>query len=145
MIKLTQEMKVWLDAALAENATCLVGTATRDGHPQISPKGSVGVYDDTHLFYWERALRSALSNVGENPNVVVFFRNPGRAKEIVFPGATIRFHGKARVVKDGPERERCWELTIQAEKDRDPEKKGVGVIIDLEKVEQISGAVIMAK
>ena len=144
-IQLTDQMRTWLDAALADGATCLVGTATKDGHPQISPKGSVGVFDETRLFYWERALKSAKDNVGQNPHVMVYFRNPGRSAEIPYPGAAIRFYGDARIVSSGPEFDRAWELTIPAEKQRDPDKKGVGVIIDLTKVEQLNGTAIMSK
>ena len=41
MIKITPVMKDLLDKALADGTPCLIGTASKDGHPQISPKGSV--------------------------------------------------------------------------------------------------------
>ena len=57
MIKITPLMKDLLDKALADGTPCLIGTASKDGHPQISPKGSVAVYDDQTLCYWERSHR----------------------------------------------------------------------------------------
>ena len=45
MINLTDEMVSRLDSALADGYSCLVGTASKDGEPQISPKGSVMAFD----------------------------------------------------------------------------------------------------
>jgi hypothetical protein len=143
MIKMTDLMRRLLDQALSDGVPCLVGTATRDGKPQISPKGSVAVLDEQNLCYWERSHRSALAHVSENPNVVVYYRNAARAEEIKVRGAAMRFHGVARVIADGPDRERIWNATIPAEQERDPEKKGVGVMIRVSRIEELSGAAIM--
>ena len=51
MIEMTDEMKELLGNALADRMACLVGTATKDGRPQISPKGSVMVFDKDTLAY----------------------------------------------------------------------------------------------
>jgi predicted pyridoxine 5'-phosphate oxidase superfamily flavin-nucleotide-binding protein len=140
MIAMTPEMSEQLDSALADGTPCLLGTATKDGAPQISPKGSVAVFDPQTLSIWERALRSALRRIEENPQVVVYYRNsakPGRP--------TYRFHGRARIADDAALRERVWERTIQREKDSDPEKKGVAVLIDVELIEDLNGRVIMQR
>ena len=81
MIKITPVMKDLLDKALADGTPCLIGTASKDGHPQISPKGSVAVFDDNTLCYWERSHRSSQARLGENPNVMVYYRNPGAEGE----------------------------------------------------------------
>lgn len=145
MISMTPLMSELLDKALADGVPCLVGTATRSGDPQISPKGSVAVFDEQTLSYWERSKRSALEHLGENPRVVVFYRNAARASEMPFAGAALRFHGTARVIPDGDLRERIWSRTVKAEQERDPEKKGVGVLIDVDKIELLSGAVVMQR
>lgn len=46
MIAITGRMRELIDTALADGVPCMVGTASRDGRPQISMKGSVMVYDD---------------------------------------------------------------------------------------------------
>lgn len=145
MISMTPLMAELLDKALADGTPCLLGTATRSGDPQISPKGSVAVFDERTLSYWERSKRSALAHVGENPRVVVYYRNPSRANEMPYAGAALRFHGSARVIENGDVRERIWEKTIKAEQDRDPEKKGVGVLIDVDRIELLSGAAVMQR
>jgi predicted pyridoxine 5'-phosphate oxidase superfamily flavin-nucleotide-binding protein len=145
MIKMTDKMAQLLREALDDGTPCLVGTASKDGMPQISPKGSVSVLDEETLGYWERSFRSAHSHIAENPNVVIFYRNAARADEIPYRGAAMRFHGVARVVEDGPERERVWEATVPFEQGRDPEKKGVGVIVRVDRIEELSGAAIMSR
>jgi predicted pyridoxine 5'-phosphate oxidase superfamily flavin-nucleotide-binding protein len=145
MMKMTDLMRTLLRSALADGTPCLVGTATRDGKPQISPKGSVAVLDDQTLCYWERSLRTAYAHLGENSNVVVYYRNFARTSEIPYRGAAMRFHGRARIVKTGPEREKVWNATIPAEQERDPQKAGVGVLIDVDRIEELSGTVIMQR
>ncbi len=145
MIKMTDLMRNLLRSALADGTPCLVGTATRDGKPQISPKGSVAVLDDQTLCYWERSFRTAFAHLGENPNVVVYYRNFARTSEIPYRGAAMRFHGRARIVKDGAEREKVWSATVPAEQERDPQKAGVGVLITVDRIEELSGTVIMQR
>jgi hypothetical protein len=132
-----------LDKALADGTPCLLGSATKNGDPQISPKGSVAVFDPQTLCFWERSSRSSLAHIKENPRVVIYYRNAARAKEMPFAGGAVRFHGRARVVEDAPIREKVWDKTIQAEKDRDPEKKGLAILITVELVEELSGKVAM--
>src|SRR5262245_8419800 len=109
MIRMTDLMRNLLRSALADGTPCLVGTASRDGRPPISTKGSVPVLDAETLCYWQRSLRTAYAHIGENPRVVVYYRNAARASEIPFRGGAIRFHGTARIVRSDPERQRIWD------------------------------------
>ncbi len=145
MIKVTDLMRSLLNSALADGTPCLVGTATKDGHPQISPKGSVVAFDDDTLCYWERSSRSALKRVNENPHIVVYYRNTARIKEIPYRAGIIRFYGEARVLTSGAVRDNVWELIPEAERKPDPEKKGAAVMVRLDRIEEISGAVIMQR
>ena len=85
-----------------------------------------------------------VERLGENPNVMVYYRNAAR-KENPYRAGCIRFHGKARVVTSGPDRDRAWDLTNHEEQSKDPDKKGAAVIIELDLIEQIDGSVIMKK
>ena len=144
MIKITPLMKQLLDTALADGTPCLVGTASNEGRPQISPKGSVAVFADDMLCYWERSHRTSPKRIAQNPFVTVYYRNPAR-KENPYRAGCIRFHGKARLVTGGPERDKAWDLTNHEEQSKDPDKKGAAVIIDLDLIEQIDSSVIMKK
>ena len=132
MIKLTDQMRELIDPALAKGTPCLVATASKDGIPNIGYKGSVMVFDDESLAYWERTLQGTLHNVEENPNVTILFRDPASR-------AGWRFVGKATVYKEGPLREQVMARTVQAELDRDPERKGAAVVVRIDKVLPIGG------
>ena len=138
MIELTDEMKELLETALADRMTCLVGTASKDGRPQISPKGSVMVFDKETLAYWERSLRSALDNVAENAHVVIYYNNPGKR-------VRWRFYGTATVHESGPIRDEVMSRTVQAELDRDPERKGVAVTVRVDLINELSGNVVQQR
>ena len=143
MIKITNIIRELLSKALPDGAPCLVGTASKDGHPQISPKGSLAVFDDRTLCYWERSHRSSLAHIEANGRVVVYYRNAARAAENPYRSSAIRFHGAARILRGGPERERAWELTNTEERDKDPKKNGFAVLIDVDLIEELTGNVIM--
>jgi uncharacterized protein len=132
MIKLTDQMRKEIDPALAQGCPCLVATVSKDGIPNVGFKGSIMVFDDTSLAYWERTLQGTLANVQENPHVMIVFRNPATR-------AAWRFVGKAQVYKDGPLREQVMARTVPAELERDPERKGYAVVVAVDKVLPLSG------
>lgn len=137
-IDINDEMRGLIDTAYADGCTCVLGTASRDGHPQISLKGSVLVFDRETLAYWERARRSALENVGENPNVVLFYRNP--EKRINW-----RFYGTATIYDSGAIRDNVMNRTVQAELDRDPERLGVAVLVKIHSIVELNGNVLQQR
>jgi uncharacterized protein len=145
VIKLTPLMKDLLWTALADGYVALLGTVQPDGTPQISPKGSLAVFDDTTLSFWERSHRTTEKNIEHGARVCVYYRNPAKMKEIPYGGGTIRFYGNARIVTDPAVREKIWENTVPAEQERDKDKTGVGVLIDIDRVEELSGKLIMDK
>ncbi len=145
MIKMTPLMRDLLAKATDDGVPCLIGTASKTGYPQISPKGSVAVFDEHTLCFWERSFRTAAAAIKENSRVVVYYRNAARTAEIPYRSAAMRFHGTARIVDSGPERDRAWELTIPFEQERDPDRKGVAVLIDIDRIEELSGTIIMER
>ena len=138
MINIDDEMRGLINNGLADGFPCVVGTASRDGQPQISFKGSVLVYDQESLAYWERSKRSALENVGENSKVVILYRNTD--KRIVW-----RFYGTAIVHEEGAVRDDVMSRTVQAELDRDPDRQGVAVVVRLDKIAELTGNVLQTR
>jgi Pyridoxamine 5'-phosphate oxidase len=145
VIKISPLMKELLSKALSDDTPCLVGTASREGRPQISPKGSLAVFDDQTLCYWERSHRSSQAHLEENGHTVVYYRNAERAGENPYRSSAVRFHGISRIVRGGPERERVWQLINEQERNKDAEKKGFAVLIDIYLIEELSGSVIMKR
>jgi hypothetical protein len=120
---------------------CLVGTVQPDGYAQISPKGSVQVFDDETLAYWDRGSGRTHEAVTDGTKVMIYYRNPelGAAGTKLLPaGGIARFYGVAELA-DGDANDKIYDNMVQAERDRDPDKKGSGVLIRVERAENLSG------
>ncbi|MEE3249388.1 MAG: pyridoxamine 5'-phosphate oxidase family protein, partial [Chloroflexota bacterium] len=107
----------------------------KDGQPQLSLKGSVMAYDSATLAYWERAKRTALENVSDNPKITVLYNN-------MTDRIRWRFYGTAEVHESGPIREDVMSRTVEAELERDPDRLGVAVLVRVNKIAELSGAVL---
>ncbi|MDE0823641.1 MAG: pyridoxamine 5'-phosphate oxidase family protein [Dehalococcoidia bacterium] len=138
MIDMSGEMKELVDRNHADGWSCTVGTSDKDGQPQLSLKGSVMVFDSGTLAYWERAKRSALENVAENPKVVILYNN-------MDDKIRWRFYGTAEVHESGPIRDEVMARTVQAELDRDPDRLGVAVLVKVNRIAELTGTVLQER
>ncbi|MFN8556100.1 MAG: pyridoxamine 5'-phosphate oxidase family protein [Dehalococcoidia bacterium] len=129
MIELTDQMRDGINVALAEGTPVVVGTASKDGAPDLAFKGSAMVFDSEHLAFWERAGGQTLRNLAENPQVCLLYRNPQR-------GIAWRFFGVATLHRDGAVREQVMARVVEAELNRDPERTGSAVMVRVDRVLQ---------
>ncbi|MEX2081746.1 MAG: pyridoxamine 5'-phosphate oxidase family protein [Dehalococcoidia bacterium] len=129
MIELTDQMREYIATAAVDGTPVLVATASADGHPDIAFKGSTMVWDGDHLAFWERAFGQTLSNMAENPNVCLQYFS--REKRTGW-----KFFGVAELHREGDLRQQIMDRTIQLELDRDPERKGVAVLVRIDQVKQ---------
>lgn len=116
-----------INNALAEGRPCILATVDEDGTPNLGFKGSMMVFDKDHLAYWERTQRTHLSNLRKKPNVAVLYYNPDRR-------LYVRFQGKATLYEEGPMRQEIMQRVVPPELERDRERKGVGVLIEVHTV-----------
>ena len=122
---------------------CLLATTLPDGYAQITPRGSTMVFDDEHFAIWERGRGSTNANLADGTKVTIFFRKPPLRDAGLLPrGGIARFYGTAKVHKSGPIYEEIWTRLIEPEKKSDPEKKGFGVLIKVERAEDLSGTAL---
>jgi hypothetical protein len=99
------------------------------------------VFDDEHLALWERGRGTTNAALEDGSKVTVFFRKPQLRESGILPkGGIARFYGTATLHKSGRIYDEIWARLIQPEKDRDPEKKGFGVLIKVERAEDLGGA-----
>ncbi|MED5580198.1 MAG: hypothetical protein VX794_09235 [Nitrospinota bacterium] len=139
MVKIPEGLKGPINNAYPKNV-CLVGTVQPDGWSQISPKGSVCVYKEESLVYWDRGSGSTFDAVTDGTKVMIFFRSPEMREKGILPmGGIARFYGRASVFSEGPIREEVWNLMVQPERDHDPDKKGRAVVVKIERSEDLSG------
>ncbi len=138
MISISDQMKDLVDNALANGSPCILATVSADGEPDIGYKGSMMVFDNDSLAYWERTKRVHMKNVKENPKVVVLFRD-AKTK------AAWRFHGTATLHESGAIRDQVMARTVKDELDKDPERKGAAVVIRLDKITNMGGQVLSSR
>ena len=79
---------------MLEQRLGFVATVTRDGRPNLSPKGTTTVWDDHHLMFADIASPGTVENIAANPNVEINVVDP-----IVRKG--YRFKGSATAHTDG--------------------------------------------
>jgi hypothetical protein len=102
---LTPDMRAVIEAA----HLCFAATVTPEGRPNLSPKGTIRVWDDTHLFFLDIASPGTRANLTHSPwmelNVVEQlsrrgYRFSGKAElhsggSAVYDEATRRVYGEA--------------------------------------------------
>ena len=139
MTKIPKILQSHINTAFPANV-CLVGSVLPNGFAQVSPRGSTMVVDDTHIGLWERGKGSTTGSLGDGTPLTVFFRKPQLREEGILPkGGIARFYGRARIYKSGPIYEEVWQRLVQPEKDRDPQKNGFAVLIEIERAEDLDG------
>jgi len=89
-VRLTEDMK----RVVAEQRLAFVATVSPDHSPNLSPKGTISVFDDEHLVFADIRSPATVRNLESNPaveiNVVDQFCRKG-----------YRFKGSAALVRDG--------------------------------------------
>jgi len=119
--------------ALAEGTFCVLATSGKDG-PDVGFKGSVQTFDSEHLCYWERTRGGHLRNVRSDPRVAVMYFSRER-------GRYLRMYGRAELHEDGPIRHQILARTPAPELERDPERRGIGVLIRVDRLVEAFGGV----
>ena len=127
-MQLPQDVKDRVNNALSEGYPLSLVAVTPDAEPLVSFRGSTQTFGEDALAVWVRAVPSkTLTAIAANPEVAMTYTNMPQRKFYIF-------RGRARVTHEQSERDAIWEGQHQLEKDRDLERTGVAVIIDLDRV-----------
>lgn len=137
MIELTEEMASAINSSFPDGLSMLVGTASKAGMPDMAYKGSTLAFDADHLAFWERSYGQTLRNLAENPQVCLIYRNPATR-------FSLKIFGVAELLNDGPVRQQIMDRTVEFELSRDPERKGVAVLIRIDRILQ-AGQVVQER
>ena len=140
MANIPKVLQAHINSAFPANV-CLVGSVLPNGYAQVTPRGGTMVFDDEHIALWERGKGSTSANLHDGTPLTVYFRKPQLREEGILPkGGIARFYGRAKIHKSGPVYEKVWERLVQPEKERDPNKAGFAVLIEIERAEDLDGA-----
>jgi hypothetical protein len=135
---ISEKIRTLINNAWTDGAPCLLATQGKDG-PNISPKGSMLVYDDEHLAYWERSKRQALENLSHDKRVVVIYANFKAQRDGVLDSGFLRFYGTAELHESGPMREAIFQRLLKREQEHVGADKGIGVLIKIARAADIRG------
>ena len=135
---ISQKIKDLIYNAWTDGAPCLLATQGPDG-PNISPKGSMLVFDDEHLAYWERSKKQALANLGSERRVAVIYANFKAQRDGVLESGFLRFYGTAELHEAGPMREAIFQRLTKREQEHDGADKGIGVLIKIARAADVRG------
>jgi hypothetical protein len=134
-------VRTLVNNALANGTPMVVGYVDEQGQPVLSLRGSTQVYSDHELSIWARNPEGGLVRAAQrNARFSLLYRD-SRTR------ATLIFQGRARVATDPAERERVYALAPEVEQNHDPARRGVAVIIDIERLQGTTplGAVRMQR
>jgi Pyridoxamine 5'-phosphate oxidase len=129
-LALTDELKTLVNNALAQGVPLLLAAVSPDGKPVLSFRGSLQTYSDDQLGLWVRnGQGGTLEAIRANPNVALVYRSATTP--------VLQFHGRARIAEADQERSRVFDSAPDRERAADAERKGVAVIVDLDRVEGV--------
>jgi Pyridoxamine 5'-phosphate oxidase len=128
-LDLTGDIAAAVDGAALRGATLAVAYVRENGSPSVSFRGSTQVHGPGELAVWARKRDSGLAvAIAKEPRVsLVYYGGPDG------PGPMfLSIEGRARVA---PElNEQVWAAMIDGERQQDPERQGVAVLIEVDSV-----------
>ncbi|MCI4323271.1 MAG: pyridoxamine 5'-phosphate oxidase family protein [Thermoplasmata archaeon] len=98
MAVLTEEMKT----LVREQRLGFVATVSPDGFPNVSPKGSLTVFDDEHLVFADVESPHTVRNLAANPRIEINVVDPYSRKGY-------RFRGRAEILHAG---DQYWKVLM---------------------------------
>lgn len=134
----SETIKQLINNAWTDEHPCLLGTFGANG-PNISPKGSMLLFDDQHLAYWERSKRSALDNLQHDKRVVVVYSNLKAQNDGVLESGVLRFYGTAELHENGPIHDAIFAKLTPREQTHAGADTGIGVLIKIDRAEDVRG------
>lgn len=140
MIELTDEMRDALASALTDRMPVIMAYVDPEGQPRMGYRGTAQVFSTDQLAVWARnpdgGLPSAMASGGNN-RVSLLYRNTETR-------VSWQFLGRGHITEDETARNRIFDASPELERNQDPERKGIAIVIDVDRVIQ-RGQVIMER
>lgn len=135
---ISEKIRKLIDNAWADGYPCLLATTGPAG-PNVSVKGSMLVFDDDHLAYWERSKKGALDNLGHDKRVAVMYANFKAQHDGVLDSGFLRFWGTAELHESGPTHDAIFRKLTKREQEHVGADTGIGVLIKIERAADLRG------
>ena len=135
---ISTKVRTLVDNAWVDGYPCLLATTGPNG-PNISPKGSMLVFDDEHLAYWERSKKQAHENLGGELRVCVMYQNFKAQRDGLLESGFLRFYGTAELHESGPIHDAIFKRLTKREQEHDGADTGIGVLIKISRAADVRG------
>src|SRR5919204_5535389 len=131
-LDLTGTVAMAINEAALRGHTVTIGYVDADGYPALSFRASIHVHGPQQIAFWARKPTGGIvESITDRPHVSLLYFEPDG------PGPRfLSIRGTARV--DRSRNEAVYAGMIQGERDQDPERNGVAVIIDVEFVRGVA-------
>jgi len=118
-----------VDSAATRDRPLALGYVDEDGNASVSFRASTHVHGPQQLAIWARKAGDGFAKaIAARPQVSLLYYSPGAS-----PGPFyLSFRGQAHV--DPSANDEVYSAIIEGERQQDPERKGVAVIIDIDSV-----------
>jgi hypothetical protein len=138
-LKLSAEMKDAINKAFEIQKPIVVAYVDENNAPQISYRGSTQAYSDKQLAIWVRNPEGRLlESIAKNPAMALMYGNfepTGRA--------FMTLRGRARVDSSDAVRRKVYDSAHPFERDKDKDRKGIAIVIDLDSVDGFFGGAML--
>ena len=135
---LSAQIQSLIGSAWDDGYPCLLATCGPLG-PNIVPKGSLIVFDDQHLAYWERSKRGVLENYSHSKKVCIMYANMKAQRDGIIEMGFLRFFGTAELHETGPVKDAIFAKLLPREQTHVGADAGKGVMIKLERATDMRG------
>src|SRR5579884_643656 len=127
-IKIPDDLREAVNGALLSGNPVVVAYVDEEGQPRLSFRGSTQVYSPNQLAIWVRNPEGGLQRaIAKNPRMSLLYRSPE-------PRMNFNFMGRGHFESGEDVRKKVYESSPQAEQNADKERKGLALIIDLDRV-----------
>jgi len=128
-IKITEAIRDAVNGAFANGTPVTVAYVSENGQPHLSLRGTTQVFSDDQLAIWVRNPEGGLlSAIDANPRLALLYRDPPTR-------TTFQFYGRAHADRSAEVSERVYSNSPEFERNMDQQRRGVAVVIDLDRVE----------
>jgi hypothetical protein len=127
-LELDDELKKTIGGAFAAANWLTLAYNGEDGWPHISYRGSTHVHGPTQIAVWARKRDSGFAKAIARDPHVTFFHVDMSVPQL------LTLYGRAEASSDQAVNERVYAESPEGEQQQDPEKKGVAIIIELDRI-----------
>lgn len=128
-LRLEPDMKAAVDGALDNQTPMLIAYVDDGRQIHLSFRGTIQSYSDDQLALWAREPEGGLPrNIRDRPHVTLFYHDPATR-------TSYTFYGRARIEDDPAARAVIFENSHPREQQVDFRRRGVAIVVDLDKVE----------